>query len=156
MTSEFQMTASERRKLEEELTQLRSVEMPALAERIREARDLGDLSENFDYQDSKRQQGFISGRMKDIEALLDRATVIDEAVAGSGIVGLGSVVTVKDLDYDEDLVFTLMGSSGNATSSDHISVSSPVGVALMGSKVGDKITVDTPGGKTTFEVLNVQ
>lgn len=155
MTSEFQMTASERRKLEEELTQLRSVEMPALAERIREARDLGDLSENFDYQDSKRQQGFISGRMKDIEALLDRATVIDEAVAGSGVVGLGSVVTVRDLDYDEELVFTLMGSSGNATSSDHISVSSPVGVALMGSKVGDKIAVATPGGKTTFEVLAV-
>lgn len=156
MTSEFQMTASERRKLEEELAHLRSVEMPALAERIREARDLGDLSENFDYQDSKRQQGFISGRMKDIEALLDRATVIDEAVAGSGVVGLGSVVTVRDLDYDEELVFTLMGSSGNATSSDHISVSSPVGVALMGRKVGDKIVVETPGGKTTFEVLDVQ
>jgi transcription elongation factor GreA len=156
MSSEFQMTASERRKLEEELTHLRSVEMPALAERIREARDLGDLSENFDYQDSKRQQGFISGRMKDIENLLDRATVIDEAVAGSGVVGLGSVVTVRDLDYDEELVFTLMGSSGNATSTDHISISSPVGVALMGRKVGDKIAVTTPGGKTTFEVLNVQ
>ncbi len=156
MISEFQMTASERRKLEEELTQLRSVEMPALAERIREARDLGDLSENFDYQDSKRQQGFIGGRMKDIEALLDRATVIPEAVAGSGVIGLGSVVIVRDLDYDEELAFTLVGSSGNATSSEHISVSSPVGVALMGSKIGDKIAVATPGGKTTFEILNVQ
>jgi transcription elongation factor GreA len=156
MTSEFQITASERRQLEEELTQLRSVEMPALAERIREARDLGDLSENFDYQDSKRQQGFISGRMKDIEALLERATVVEEAVAGSGVVGLGSVVTVRDLDYDEELVFTLVGSSGNASSPEHISVSSPVGVALMGSKIGDKIAVATPGGKTTFEILNVQ
>ncbi len=129
--------------------------MPALAERIREARDLGDLSENFDYQDSKRQQGFIGGRMKDIEALLDRATVVDEAVAGSGVVGLGSKVTVYDLDFDEELVYTLVGSSGNATSADHISVSSPVGVGLMGRKVGETITVVTPGGQSRFKIVSV-
>ncbi len=156
MSIEYPITATERRQLEEELTRLRSVEMPALAERIREARDLGDLSENFDYQDSKRQQGFIGGRIKDIEALLDRATIVDEAVSGSGIVGLGSKVTVKDVDYDEDLEFTLVGSSGNASSSDKISVTSPVGVALMGRQVGEQITVATPGGKTTFEILAVE
>lgn len=155
MLSEYQITATERRKLEEELAHLRSVEMPALAERIREARDLGDLSENFDYQDSKRQQGFIGGRMKDIEAMLERATIVEEAVAGSGIVGIGSQVIVRDLDYDEELTFTLMGSSGNSFAAEQISATAPVGVALMGRKVGDKIAVATPGGKTTFEILAV-
>ena len=156
MSSEYQITVTERRKLEDELTRLRSVEMPALAERIREARDLGDLSENFDYQDSKRQQGFISGRIKDIEAMLERATIVEEAVAGSGIVGIGSKVQVRDMDYDEEDTFTLMGSSGNEYSKGNISATSPVGVALMGKKVGDKVTVSTPGGKTTFEILVIE
>ncbi|MBC8143552.1 MAG: transcription elongation factor GreA [Armatimonadetes bacterium] len=155
MSNEYKITATERKKLEDELTHLRSVEMPALAERIREARDLGDLSENFDYQDSKRQQGFIGGRMKDIEAMLDRATIVEEAVAGSGIVGIGSEVLVRD-DFGDEDTFVLMGSSGNEVSSGKISATSPVGVALMGKIVGDKVSVSTPGGKTTFEILAVK
>lgn len=156
MSHEFQLTAAERRKLEDELTHLRGVEMPALAERIRQARDLGDLSENFDYQDSKRQQGFIAGRMKDIEAMLDRSTVIEGAVAGSGVIGLDSKVTVRYVEEGDEDTFTLVGSSGNAASGDKISASSPVGKALMGAKVGDRATVQTPGGATTFEILRVE
>jgi len=155
MANEYQITADEKRKLEEELTQLRGTELPALAERIRQARDLGDLSENFDYQDAKRQQGFVGGRIKDIEAMLERSTVIEGAVKGSGVVGLGSVVTVRDLDYDEELSFTLVGSSGAEASNEKISANSPVGKALMGAKVGEQVKVNTPGGQTTFEIVEI-
>lgn len=155
MSIDIQITAEEKRKIEAELAHLRSVEMPALAERIRQARDLGDLSENFDYQDSKRQQGFVSGRIKDLEATLERATVVEGAKPGSGVVGLGSQVKVLDVDFDEELDFILVGNSGAESSADKISASSVVGKALLGSKVGDQVTVATPGGKTTFQILAI-
>src|SRR5919199_335284 len=102
MAEDIVLTPSGKKKIEEELAHLRSVEMPALAERIRQARALGDLSENFDYQDAKRQQGFVAGRMAHLQALLDRARVVEEAGPGSEVVGMGSTVTVRDLDYGDE------------------------------------------------------
>ena len=88
MADEIILTPAGKKKLDEELETLKSVEMPALSERIREARALGDLSENFDYQDAKRQQGFIAGRIADLNAMLERATIV-EATVGGDIVGMG-------------------------------------------------------------------
>ncbi|MGC4043894.1 MAG: transcription elongation factor GreA [Armatimonas sp.] len=154
MAEEIILTPSGKQKIEEELQQLRSVEMPALSERIRQARALGDLSENFDYQDSKRQQGFIAGRIADLTAILERARIVEETT-GSDSVGMGSTVSLRDLDYDDELSYTLVDPVSADPANDRISVSSPVGKALMGAKVGDKVEVDIPSGKARYEVLGI-
>jgi transcription elongation factor GreA len=156
MADDIVLTPSGKKKVELELAQLRSIEMPQLAERIRQARDLGDLSENFDYQDAKRQQGFIGGKIADLQALLDRAQIVEESAAGTGIVGLGSTVTVRELEFqDDEITYTVVGTYEADPATDRISVASPVGKALMGGKVGDRVSVLTPGGKSTLEILTV-
>lgn len=154
MSDEIILTPAGKRKLEEELDQLRSVEMPALSERIRQARELGDLSENFDYQDAKRQQGFVGGRIKDIEVMLSRAKIV-ESTGGADVVGMGSIVRVMDLEYDEEATYTLVGASESDPANNRLSVSSPIGKSLMGKKAGAKVRVETPGGTTDFEILEV-
>lgn len=154
MAEEIILTPSGKQKIEEELQQLRSVEMPALSERIRQARALGDLSENFDYQDSKRQQGFIAGRIADLTAILERARIVEETVGGDSV-GLGSTVALRDLDYDDEITYTLVDPVSADPANDRISISSPVGKALMGAKVGDNIEVDIPSGKARYEVLGI-
>lgn len=150
---ELVLTPAGKKKIEDELSQLRNVEMPELAERIRQARDLGDLSENFDYQDAKRQQGFVAGKIADLQAILDRAKVVDEAGPGAEVVGMGTTVSVRDLEYGDEFSYTLVGAYEADPANDKISTLSPVGKALMGAKVGDKVQVDTPGGKSTLEIV---
>lgn len=155
MAEEIVLTPSGKKKVEDELEQLRSVEMPALASRIREARDLGDLSENFDYQDAKRQQGFIAGRIADLQALLERAVIVEESGPGSETVGMGSTVTVQDTEFDDEFSYTLVGSYEADPANDKISTASPVGAALMGKRVGDTVNVTTPGGTMVLKVLAI-
>jgi transcription elongation factor GreA len=155
MADEIVLTLSGKKKIEEELERLRGEEMPALAERIRQARDLGDLSENFDYQDAKRQQAFLNGRIADLSAMLDRAKIVEEAGPGSEVVGMGSVVTVKDLDFGDEFSYTIVGANEADPLNDKISPLSPVGKALMGKKAGEQIDVETPGGKATYEIVAI-
>jgi len=155
MAEEIVLTPGGKKKVEEELAHLKTVEMPALSERIRQARALGDLSENFDYQDAKRQQGFVAGKMAELQAILDRARIVEETAPGSEIVGMGSTVTVHDLEYDEDLSYTLVGSYEADPANGRISSSSPVGKALMGCKVGDTIEVNTPGGTASYRIVAI-
>jgi transcription elongation factor GreA len=154
MADDIILTPSGKRKIEEELEHLRSTEMPALSERIRQARALGDLSENFDYQDSKRQQGFIAGRIADLSAMLERAKIVEESIGGDSV-GLGCTVALRDLDYDDEITYTLVDPISADPSNDKISLSSPVGKALMGAKVGQTIEVTTPGGNARYEVLSI-
>ena len=154
MAEDIVLTVSGKKKIEDELEQLRSFEMPALAIRIREARDLGDLSENFDYQDAKRQQGFIAGRISDLNAMLDRAQIV-EAIVGGDTVGMGSTVNLRDLDFDDELTYTIVDPISADPTNDKISISSPVGQALLGKKVGDTVEVNTPGGKSRLEILSL-
>lgn len=155
MAEEYVLTPSGKQKIEEELERLRSVEMPALAERIRQARALGDLSENFDYQDAKRQQGFAAGKIADLNAILERARVVEEVGPNSDTVGLGVTVTLKDLDYDDEFAVTIVGAYEADPSNDKISSASPMGKALMGCRVGDSVEVDAAGGKTRYEILGI-
>ena len=154
MADDIILTPAGKRKLDEELLHLKSVEMPALSERIREARALGDLSENFDYQDAKRQQGFIAGRISDLNAMLDRAQIV-EAIVGGDTVGMGSTVNLRDLDFDDELTYTIVDPISADPTNDKISISSPVGQALLGKKVGDTVEVNTPGGKSRLEILTL-
>jgi len=155
MADDIVLTAVGKQALADELQHLKSVEMPALSERIREARALGDLSENFDYQDAKRQQGFINGRMADLQAMLARAIIVEAGAPGSGVIGMGSTVNLRDTDYDEEFAYTIVSANEADPTKDKISASSPVGVALMGKKTGDTVEVATPAGKTTLEILSV-
>lgn len=155
MADDIVLTPSSKKKIEDELERLRMEEMPALAERIRQARALGDLSENFDYQDAKRQQGFVAGRIADLQAMLERSRVVEETGPGADEAGMGSTVTVRDLDYGDEFSYTLVGAFEADPANDKISVLSPVGKALMGVKVSDKVEVDTPGGKATYEIVSI-
>jgi transcription elongation factor GreA len=155
MADDIILTPAGRKKLMEELEQLRSVEMPALSERIREARSLGDLSENFDYQDAKRQQGFVAGRMKDIEAILERAKIVEETAPGSDTAGMGSKVTLRDIEFEDEFSIVLVGVSDADPANDKISVSSPIGKAVMGKKVGDTVLVEKPDGSSEFQVMHI-
>lgn len=155
MAEEIILTPSGKKKIEDELEQLRSVEMPALADRIREARALGDLSENFDYQDAKRQQGMIGGRIADLSAMLERARIVEEAEPGSEVVGMGSTVTLRDVDYGDQFDYVLVGAYEADPQNGKISTASPIGKSLMGQAVGTVVTVDTPGGKAQFEIVAV-
>ena len=156
MAEDILLTPSGKKKIEEELVRLRSTEMPALSDRIRVARELGDLSENFDYQDAKRQQGFIAGKIADLQATLDRARVVDEVAPGAEVAGMGSVVTVRDMDYGDEFSYTLVGAYEADPANDRISASSPVGKALMGRKVGETIQVDVPAGKASYQIIALQ
>lgn len=155
MADDIVLTPSGKLKIEDELERLRSVEMPALAERIRQARALGDLSENFDYQDAKRQQGFVAGKIADLNAILERARIVEEAGPNSDTVGLGVTVALRDLDYDEELTITIVGAYEADPSNDKISSASPMGKALMGRGVGAQVEVDAAGGKTRYEILSL-
>lgn len=154
MADEIILTPAGKKKLDEELETLKSVEMPALSERIREARALGDLSENFDYQDAKRQQGFIAGRIADLNAMLERATIV-EATVGGDIVGMGTTVNLRDLDFEDEISYTIVDPISADPTNDKISISSPVGQALLGKKVGEIVEVKTPGGVSRLEVLSL-
>lgn len=154
MADDIVLTPDGKRKVEQDLEQLRMVEMPQLSERIRQARALGDLSENFDYQDAKRQQGFVNGKIAYLQAILDRAKIVVPA-PGASVVGMGSAVHLRDVDYEDEFTYTLVGDYEADAANDKISVSSPVGRALMGHVVGDQVAVETPGGKSCFEIIGV-
>ena len=106
--ADFVLTPSGKQKIVLELEQLKAVEMPALSERIRQARDLGDLSENFDYQDSKRQQGFIQGRIADLQAMLERSIVVEADHHAPGTIGHGATVIHRDTEDDSEVSYTLV------------------------------------------------
>ncbi|HVK02706.1 MAG TPA: transcription elongation factor GreA [Armatimonadaceae bacterium] len=154
MAEDIILTPAGKLKLDDELRQLREVEMPALSERIRQARALGDLSENFDYQDAKRQQGFVAGRIADLQAMLDRAKIVEEA-SGSDAVGMGSTVQLRDLEFGDEFAYTIVGANEADPLNDKISPLSPVGKAIMGKQAGEKVEVDTPGGRATYQIVSI-
>ena len=154
MADDIVLSPSGKRKIEQELEQLRGVEMPALSERIRQARDLGDLSENFDYQDSKRQQGFIQGRIADLQAMLERARVIENDGHAVGTCGLGSVVTLRDLEDNAESQITLVGDY-EADPPAAISLTSPLGKALSGHKAGEKVRITVNAYTTEYVIVAV-
>jgi transcription elongation factor GreA len=138
-------------KLQAELDQLRNVSRAEVADRIRTAKEFGDLSENAEYDDAKNAQGWVEGRILTLEKMVRNAEIIEES--HSGAVALGSKVKVKD-EFGEES-FTIVGPVEADPSKGLISLESPVGKALIGHKKGDKVQVTTPGGTSTMTVLTV-
>lgn len=148
------LTREGRAEIERELEELLTVKRPALTDRIREARQLGDLSENFDYQDAKRQQGMLEARINELKAILKRAVIVD-CSSGNGCVGVGSKVVVKDLDEAIEEEYTIVGGFEASPADGRISCESCVGKALIGAKEGDIVEVMSPGGVFKYKVISV-
>ena len=142
--------------LRKELKRLKSEERPRVIAAIAEARAHGDLSENAEYDAAKEQQGFIEGRIKELEASLSVAEVIDPAKIGvDGKVVFGATIELYDETNDSEVVYQLVGNLEADLEKGRISISSPIGRALIGKLEGDEIEVDAPDGKRNFEILSV-
>ncbi len=141
------LTREGRLKFEEELKSLEEKERPRVANRIKQAKDLGDLSENAEYEAAKQEQGFIEGRIRHLRYMLANAQIIDEDTNGSKEVRLGSTVTIREED-GEELTYTIVGTSEANPRQGKISNESPVGQALLGKHVRQTVTVATPDGSS--------
>lgn len=150
------MTYDGLKKMEQELENLKTVRRKEVAEKIKEARGQGDLSENAEYDAAKEEQGEIESRIIQLENLLCNAEVIDEDVLKMDVVNLGSKVTVLDVEFDEEMEYTIVGSTEADPMNGRISNESPLGMALLGQKVGATVMADTPDGEVAFKILNIQ
>jgi transcription elongation factor GreA len=149
------LTPEGARKIREELDQLKGPARIALAARLRAAIQQGDLSENADYTSAKEEQGFLEGRILDLEGLLKTAEVVDPDSTPRDVVSLGSRVTVLDGENEQE-VFQIVGSQEGDSRARKISHESPIGKALMGHKAGESVTVPTPSGQISFRIEKVE
>jgi len=149
------LTAEGVENLRRELDHLTSVKRRALAERLRHAIQQGDLSENANYISAKEEQGFLEGRIQQVEAMLRRAVIIEEN-GPTDEVGLGSRVTVVEDGGDGEEVFHLVGPAEADPTNGKVSNESPLGQALMGRGVGGIVTVEAPGGEIIFKITAIQ
>ena len=149
------LTAEGLKKLEEELNYYKSVRRIEVAERIKIAISYGDISENSEYDDAKNEQAFIEGHIIELENKINTAKIIDENVKGDTVT-VGSKVTLLDEEFNEELDYTIVGSSEADPFNNRISNESPVGVAILGKAKGDKVEVNTPDGMVSFEILSIQ
>jgi transcription elongation factor GreA len=148
------LTAEGVQDLRQELEHLINVKRPDLAKRLRHAIQQGDLSENADYSAAKEEQGFLEGRIQQIEAMLLRAKIIEEN-GPTDKVSLGSRVTVVEDGLDEKEVFQIVGPAEARPAEGKISYESPLGQTLLGCKVGNRVTVEAPGGEIVFKIIGI-
>lgn len=149
------ITSASKRKLEEELMHIRSVKRPEVNDAIRRAREYGDLSENFEYQAARQAQAILNGRVAELEAILERAKVV-EADMGADTVGLGATVLVYDIEAEEEWELAIVDATSADPLNDKISVSSPIGRALMEKGIGEVATADTPNGVAQYKILSIR
>ena len=149
------MTSQGLERLKEELRRLTHQDRPEITRAIADAREHGDLSENAEYHAARERQSFIEGRISEIEGLISRADVIDVSRLSGDTAKFGATVRLADLETDEERVYHLVGPVETEAASGRISVSSPIGKALIGRKVGDQVEVISPGGRRTFEIMDI-
>lgn len=149
------LTKEKLEKLEDELEYLKTKKRPEMAEKIKIARSFGDLSENADYDEAKNEQGEVESRIMKIEDMIRNAKTI-EVVANSDTVGVGNTVTLFDEDFDEDVEYKIVGTAESNPLEGYISNESPVGEAIIGRKVGERVEVETPNGKMYFVIKKIK
>ncbi|MCL6562090.1 MAG: transcription elongation factor GreA [Firmicutes bacterium] len=153
---ELLVSAEGLKKLEAELEYLKTVKRMEVAERIKTAREFGDISENSEYEDAKNEQAFVEGRIQTLEKMLRQARVVDSEKEDPTMVHIGSRVTVRDLDENVEEQYDIVGAAEADPSKNRISNESPVGKALMGVRVGDVVEVNAPAGKIRYQVIAIQ
>lgn len=156
MAKEIQVTQQGFEKLKQELDELKGPIRLQIAEAIREAKSHGDLRENAAYHEAKLNQTRLESRIADLERAVQYAKVVTRPENAGETAALGSVVNLLDLEFDDELTVTLVGSFEADPTKDLISIGSPLGEALLGAAVGDKISVEAPGGVTEYKVLKIK
>ena len=150
----YPMTPAGLAKLKDELRECKA-ERPRLADVILAARELGDLSENAEYHAAKERQGFLEARIRELEAKIGQAQVIDPSKLSGNKVVFGATVNLADPDSGEEVAYTIVGEDEADVKQHRISISSPVARALIGHHEGDEVRVKTPGGMRTYEIVEV-
>jgi len=152
---EVLLTVQGLKKLEEELEQYKSVRRREVAERIKQAIEFGDISENSEYEDAKNEQAWIEGRILTLEKMLRNAKIIDDENLGTDEVTLGSTVQIRDLEFDEVLEYTIVGSMEADPGNRMISNESPVGKAILGKSKGSVVEVTVPAGVLKYQIVEI-
>ena len=150
------MTGEGYQALDDELKRLKSIERPSVIAAISEARSHGDLSENAEYHAAKERQGWIEGRIAEIEDKMARAQVIDVAKLSGAQIKFGATVSVVDEDTEESARYQIVGEHEADVKSGKISLSSPLSRAMIGKEVGDVVEVNTPGGVKAYEIVKLE
>lgn len=154
-TKEFVLTKEGLAELENELEQLKTVTRKEVSEKIKQALSFGDLSENSEYDEAKNEQAEVEARINQIEYMLKYAHVIDEGEIKSDVVSPGSKVKLLDVEFDEELEYTIVGSAEADPSKNKLSYESPVGAAVLNHSVGEVVQANTPGGMAEFKILEI-
>ena len=155
LAKQITLTDDGLKKLEAELENLKTVKRKEIAEKIKVALSFGDLSENSEYDEAKNEQAFIEARIAEIEAMLKNVKILDESELSTEHVGVGSRVKLKDIEFDEEVEYQIVGSTEADPNAGRISDESPIGKAMLGHKVGDIIEVEVPDGTISFELLEI-
>ncbi|GAX91929.1 transcription elongation factor GreA [Effusibacillus lacus] len=154
--NKFYVTQEGLRKLEEELEYLKTTKRAEVKERLKIARSYGDLSENSEYEAAKDEQGMVESRIIMLENQLRNAVLIREEDKVSGVVTIGSTVTIQEVPNGDKEVYTIVGPAESDPLEGRISNESPIGRGLLGKQKGDTVTVPAPGGEMTFKILKVE
>lgn len=155
MVQRIPMSVAGNQKLKDELSRLERVDRLEVVKAIEEARGHGDLKENAEYHAAKERQGMIEGRIMELKDKLSRAEVIDCVKVSTERAIFGTVVTLLDLDTDEEITYQLLGPEESDVKKGSISVLSPLGKSILGKEVGDEVQAKTPGGTREFEVMGI-
>jgi transcription elongation factor GreA len=155
MSDQIYLTAEGAERLKAELEQLKGSGREEIAKRLRSAIQMGDLSENADYHKAKEDQGFIEGRIQELEYLLHNATIVNVDMVSRDVVDVGVKVKIQEEDYPPE-TYMLVGAKEADPRNGRISNESPIGRALLGSRVGDEVIAETPNGRIKFKILSIE
>lgn len=153
--SELFITAEGKAEKEERLRYLKNVKRPEVLEKLKIARDFGDLSENAEYDAAKKEQSIVETEITSIEETLRKATIITEDAVTMDTVGVGNFVTVFDYDLNENDTYKVVGIIESDPNKNYVSNESPIGLALLDKRVGDEVTVQTPGGEIKMKIKKI-
>jgi transcription elongation factor GreA len=154
MPERIYLTSEGAVRLQEELTELKGPKRKELAKRLRDAIQMGDLSENADYHKAKEDQAFLEGRIQELDYVLSNAEIIEDS-ASRDVIRVGLMVTVQEEGFDPE-VYYMVGAKEADSRNNKISNESPFGKALMGHKAGETVIAETPGGKITLKILKIE
>lgn len=154
--NEFILTPEGREKLEEELHYLENEKRAEIGERIKVAREFGDISENSEYDDAKNEQAFIEGRIQELEQKLRNVEVISEEKKPKNVVTMGCKVVLRDMEFNEDMEYTLVGTAEADPEAMRISNESPVGAAILGQKINKIVEVQAPVGTIKYKIIKIK
>lgn len=154
-SNRYKMSAQRLEELKKELYNMQTVRAKEVAEQIKEARSFGDLSENSEYDEAKTEQGKLYSKMAEIQDLIEHAEITEES-EDLDKVGLGSIVTVKDLEFDSIEKYKIVGSQEANPLEGKISDDSPIGKALYGHESGETVIVEAPGGNYSYEIISIE